>query len=59
MNSKQAHNKLREINKQRNTIGVGGFKDSRRSKCERHEKFNEAMGEMTKQSDASKMKEIE
>lgn len=59
MNNKSAHNKLKEINKQRNAIGVGRYKDSRRTKCESHEKFNEAMNEMEKLSDESKMKEMD
>ena len=58
MNSKQAHAKLKEINKQRNTIGVGGYKNSRRDKCNGHEKFNTAMNEMEKLSDDTKMKEL-
>ncbi len=57
MNDKSAHNKLKDINKQRNTIGVGGFKDSRRARCESHEKFNSAMNEMEKLSDEHKMRE--
>lgn len=59
MNDKSAHKKLKEINKQRNTIGIGGFKDSRRSKCEQHETFNTAMVDMNKLSDDNKMKEID
>lgn len=58
MSDKKFHEKLKQINKQRNAIGVGGFKDSRRERCERHEKFNEAMVEMNKASDDSKMKEL-
>lgn len=57
MNDKSAHDKLKDINKQRNTIGVGGFKNSRRDRCEQHERFNGAMNEMNKLSDDSKMKE--
>lgn len=56
MNDKKAHSKLKEINKQRNTIGVGGFKNSRRDRCEQHEKFNGAMNEMAELSDKEKMK---
>lgn len=58
MNSKKAHEQLKKINSQRNMIGVGGFKNSRRDRCESHEKFNTAMNEMTKLSDDQKMKEI-
>jgi hypothetical protein len=56
MNDKTAHAALKKINDQRNKIGVGGYKDSRRDKCERHEKFNETMNEMNKISDTEKMK---
>lgn len=59
MNNKSAHNKLKDINKQRNTIGVGGYKDSRRTRCEQNEKFNTAMNEMNKLSDENKMKEVD
>lgn len=58
MNSKQAHEKLKQINKQRNAIGVGGYKDSRRIRSEQHDKFNTAMNEMNKLSDDTKMKEV-
>ncbi len=57
MNSKQAHSKLKEINTQRNMIGVGGYKNSRRTRNEQHEKFNGAMGEMIKLSDDERIKE--
>ena len=56
MNDKRAHAQLKQINKQRNLIGVGGFRDSRRTRCEQHETFNEAMGESIKLSDAARMK---
>lgn len=59
MNSKKAHDKLKEINNQRNAIGTGGFKDSRRTRCEQHDKFNVAMNEMNKLNDDFKIKEIE
>ncbi len=59
MNNKSAHNKLKEINKQRNTIGVGGYKNSRRTRCEGHEKFNTAISEMGKLSDETRMKGID
>lgn len=55
MNNKSAHQKLKDINSQRNKIGVGGFKNSLRDRQERHEKFNETMVEMNKQSDEMKM----
>lgn len=58
MNSKQAHKKLKEINKQRNTIGVGGYKNSRRTRCEQHEKFNTAMSEMNTLQDEERMKHV-
>lgn len=45
MNSKTAHNKLKEINASR---GVGTYRNSRREKNVRHEQFNEAMTEMNK-----------
>ena len=57
MNDKQAHAKLKEINRQRNEIGVGGYRNHRREKNERHEKFNDTMGQMTKEQDLSKLKE--
>ena len=56
---KKFHEQLKQINKQRNTIGVGGFKDSRRTRCEQNEKFNTALVEINKMQDESKMKEIE
>ena len=59
MNDKSAHAALVKLNKQRNLIGVGGYCDSRRAKCEGHEKFNTAMREMTEQEDARKLKEAE
>ena len=58
MNDKKAHEALKKINTQRNAIGVGGFKDSRKSRCEQHEKFNTATNEMNKISDEAKLKEI-
>lgn len=45
MNDKTAHNKLEEINSKR---GVGGYKNSRRERNERHEDFNEALNEIKK-----------
>lgn len=58
MNSKQAHNKLKEINAQRNAIGTGAYKNSRRDRCESHEKFNGAMVEMNELSDKEKLKNV-
>lgn len=59
MNDKQAHEKLKKINSQRNAIGIGKYKDSRRNKCERHDNFNKTMNEMNKISDENKMKELD
>lgn len=59
LTDKKAHAQLKALDKQRNAIGVGGYKDSRRSKCEQHETFNKAMTEMNKLSDESKLEEIE
>lgn len=59
MNDKKAHDKLKDINRQRNKIGVGGYRDSRREKCERHEKFNETMQEISKEHDEQRMKDVE
>ena len=59
MNSKKAHEKLKDINKQRNAIGIGSYKDSRRRKCEQHEIFNKAMVDLNKSTDEAKLKEIE
>lgn len=59
MNDKKAHKQLKDINTQRNTIGVGGYKNSRRDRNDRHEKFNETMKEMNKQSDDQKMKDVD
>lgn len=58
MNDKSAHNKLKDINKQRNTIGIGGYKDSRRMRCEGHDKFNTAISEINKLNDDEKMKGV-
>lgn len=57
MNDKKAHDQLKKINAQRNKIGVGGFKDSRRDSCERHEKFNEVMQQINKDKDMQGLKE--
>lgn len=55
MNDKKAKEKLKEINKQRNLIGVGGFRDSRRTRCEENEKLNTALNDINKASDKVKM----
>lgn len=57
MNDKTAHAKLKKINEDRNKIGVGGYKNSRRDRNNRHETFNESMTEMRKISDEQKLKE--
>ncbi len=59
MNDKQAHNALKKINAQRNVIGTGGYRDSRKAKVERHETLNTAITELNKVSDQQKLKEIE
>lgn len=59
MNDKKAHQQLKKINVERNAIGVGGYKNSRRTKCEHHEKFNTAINEMNKAADEQKIKELE
>lgn len=57
MNDKTAHAKLKKINEERNKIGVGAYKNSRRDRNERHETFNESMTEMRKISDEQALKE--
>ncbi len=59
MNDKTAHAQLKKLNAQRNAIGVGGYKDSRRAKVERHEEFSKSMNEIKKISDQNKMKELD
>lgn len=59
MNDKKAHDQLKKINSQRNLIGVGGYKNSRRDKNDNHDKFNTAMGEMNKLSEEQKVKDNE
>ena len=59
VNDKSAHDALKKINAQRNAVGVGGYKDSRRQKCEQHEKFNTAINEMNVISDKQKIKELD
>lgn len=58
MNDKQAHSALKKLEAQRKAVGIGGYRDSRKDKVERHEKFNEAITEINKISDESKMKEL-
>ena len=57
MNAKKAHEALKKVNAQRNLIGVGGYRDSRRARCDEHEKLNTAMNEMNKASDEVKMEQ--
>ena len=57
MNAKKAHEALKKINAQRNLIGIGGYRDSRRARCDEHEKLNTAMNEMNKASDEIKMEQ--
>ena len=57
MSEKKAHEALKKINAQRNLIGVGGYRDSRRARCDEHEKLNTAMNEMNKASDDVKMEQ--
>jgi hypothetical protein len=59
MNSKQAHAQLKKINAQRNAIGVGGYKNSRRTQCDRHEELNESLNEINKLSDKIKMEKVD
>lgn len=59
LTDKTAHAALKKINAQRNAIGVGGYKDSRRTRCEQHETFNKAIVDMNKLSDETKIKELE
>ena len=56
MNDKKAHEALKKINAQRNLIGVGGYRDSRRARCDEHEKLNTAMVEINKLSDEARLK---
>ena len=55
MNDSKAHEKLKEINRQRNVIGVGGYRNSKRDKNERHEKFCKMMNEVEATSDKIKL----
>jgi hypothetical protein len=55
LTNKSAHEALKKINAQRNLIGVGGYRDSRRARCDEHEKLNTAMNEINSASDKVKM----
>ena len=57
MSEKKAHEALKKINAQRNLIGVGGYRDSRRARCDEHEKLNTAMNEINSASDKVKMEQ--
>lgn len=56
MNDSQAREKLREIERQRKLIGVGGYKSSRRDRNERHETFCKTMKDIEAQNDKRKLK---
>jgi len=55
MNDRQAKEKLRDIDRQRNLIGVGGYKNSRRTRNERHESFCKTMKDIEVISDKQKL----
>ena len=57
MSEKKAHEALKKINAQRNLIGVGGYRDSRRARCDENEKLNTAMNEINSASDKVKMEQ--
>ena len=57
LTNKSAHEALKKINAQRNLIGVGGYRDSRRTRCDEHEKLNTAMNEINDASDKVKMEQ--
>ena len=57
MSEKKAHEALKKVNAQRNLIGVGGYRDSRRARCDEHEKLNTAMNEINDASDKVKMEQ--
>lgn len=59
MNDKKAHAQLKKINSERNLIGVGGYRDSRRIRSEQNEKLNTAITEMNKATDELKIQESE
>lgn len=49
------HKKLKEIERQRNLIGVGGYRNSRRERSERHENFCKTMKEIEASNDKRKL----
>lgn len=55
MNSEQAHKKLKEIERQRNLIGVGGYRNAKRDKNNRHESFSKTISEMNAMNDKMKL----
>ena len=57
MSEKKSHEALKKINAQRNLIGVGGYRDSRRARCDENEKLNTAMNEINQASDKVKMEQ--
>ena len=59
MNEKKAHEALKKINAQRNLIGVGGYRDSRRARCDEHEKLNTGMNEINEATDKVKMENLD
>ena len=59
LTDKKAHATLKKINSERNLIGVGGYRNSRRTRCEQNETFNKAMGEANKAADEVKLKDAE
>ena len=59
MTNDKAHAELKKINAQRNAIGVGGYKDSRRDKCEKYEDLKDSLNEINKLSDKVKMERID
>jgi len=56
MTDKQAHSKLKDIETQRNTIGVGGYRNSKRDRDARHKIFSKATREAEALSDRLKLK---
>lgn len=56
MNDEQARKQLKEIERQRNLIGVGGYKSSRRERNDRHETFCKTMKDIEAQNDKRKLK---
>jgi len=56
MTDKQAREKLKAIDRQRNLIGVGGYHNSRREREDRHKIFSKATREAEALSDKIKLK---